>query len=139
MEARRISLVPSIYGIRMTAQAVITPLEAFDPTVSGVLVEIVDASGPLFSVFVEPSAIISNRAGTTYKLRPKTRVSNGADRLGKLSIRVRADGSMVVTAKGVAGQRPSSYPTQLTWMLMASNQCALDSCLAYERSSDCSE
>jgi hypothetical protein len=135
--AKRISLVGSTYGIRLSASGTFGPLDPVDLRETGLALEISDAKGvTLVRSLIPGSAISANPAGTAF------RIAKGAaiEELGgvrQLRARMRRDGMMRLVARGVGSQLPESFPTDLTLRVVAGTQCGLDTCLAFPRTSDC--
>jgi hypothetical protein len=137
LEARRVKLTNTTRGVLLTADGVVGPMPNVDFRSTGVVVEVVEGVGSsLVSSIIPGSAIVANRKLTAFHLAKDAPLSQlGGVR--KLKLRRRPDGRLAVSVRGRTGRLPASFPTTLTLLFVAGSHCALDSCIAYPRSSDC--
>ena len=82
------------------------------------------------------NAIESNRSGDSFHLaKDASPASLGGVR--KLSMRRRPDGRLTLSVRGKTSLLPKTFPTELTLLFLAGTHCAVDTCTAFARTSDC--
>lgn len=137
LEARRLKIVQTTQGIQLTASGIVGPLPAIDFGSTGLVVEVVDGTGTSLVLSVIPgSAIESNRGGDSFHLAEDAPLASlGGVR--KLRMRRRPDGRLTLSVRGKTSLMPESFPTELTLLFLAGTHCAVDTCTAFARTSDC--
>ena len=137
LEARRVKLTNSTYGIVINVSGVVGPMPEIDFCTSGLVLEVVEGAGSsLVRSIIPGSAIAASRTGNAFRLA-KTAPLDDLGGVRRLKLRRRADGRVSLSVRGRADRLPASFPTTLTLLFLVGNHCALDSCIAYPRTSDC--
>jgi hypothetical protein len=137
LEARRLKLTTTSYGVLLTAEGIVGPVPDIDFSSTGLVLEVVEGAGSsLVRAIIPGSALVANRKGTAFRLAKDAPLSELGG-IRKLKLRRRADGRLAVSTRGRTAQAPASFPTSLTLLFLAGSHCALDSCIAYPRTSDC--
>jgi Dictyostelium (slime mold) repeat len=137
LEARRLKIVQTTQGIQFTASGIVGPLPAINFGSTGLVVEVVDGTGASLVRSVIPgNAIESNRGGDSFHLRKDAPLASlGGVR--KLRMRRRSDSRLTLSVRGKTSLMPETFPTELTLLFLAGTHCAVDTCTAFARTSDC--
>lgn len=138
LDARRVTVKRSVYGVLFRASGKLQLNAPLDPTETGLVLEIGQPStGEIFYRAVIPgSALVRRPVGKVIRFDTRQEIPE-APGIRYLRIRVMSRGEMDVAIFGRANSMPASFPTELSWSVMLGDECGIDRCVAYARKSHC--